>query len=86
MMLTLLLIIGTVALYYGVLLMAETYYDFRPAQTVRCPETGKPVRVQLDATLAALTALPGPPKLRVKECPLWPERRDCGQDCLPPQT
>jgi hypothetical protein len=86
MMLTLLLIIGTVALYYGVLLVAETYYDCQPTQIVRCPETGKPVRVQLDATLAALTALPGPPKLRVKQCELWPKHRDCGQDCLPPQA
>ncbi len=85
MMLTLLLLIATVALYYGVLLAAETYYDCRPAQIVRCPETGKQVRIQLDATLAALTAVPGPPTLRVKQCGMWPEHGDCGQRCIRPQ-
>jgi hypothetical protein len=83
MMPTLLLIIGAVALFYAVRLVAETYYECQPAQVVRCPRTGKPVRVQLDATLAALTALPGPPKLLVKECELWPEHQDCGQCCIP---
>jgi len=83
MMPTLLLIIAAVALFYAVRLVAETYYDCRPAQVVRCPKTGKPVRVQLDATLAALTTLPGPPKLLVKECELWPEHQDCGQCCIP---
>jgi hypothetical protein len=82
MMPTVLLIIGAVALFYALLLVAETYYDCRPAQTVRCPKTGKPVRIQLDATLAALTAVPGPPKLLVKECELWPEHQDCGQRCV----
>ena len=83
MMLTLVLIIGAVALFYGVRLVAETYYDCRPAHIVRCPRTGNPVRVQLDATLAALTALPGPPKLVVTECELWPEHQACGQRCIP---
>ena len=85
MTLTLLIMIVSVVLFYGVLLAVETFHDCRPAQTVCCPETGKYVRVQLDATLAALTAVPGPPKLRVTQCELWPERGDCGQLCIRPQ-
>ena len=86
MTLTLIIIIVSVALfYYCVRLAAETFYDGHPAQTVCCPETGKYVRVQLDATLAALTAVPGPPKLRVEQCELWPERQGCGQRCVRPQ-
>jgi hypothetical protein len=72
---------AAVALVYGVLLAAEAYHHHRPPQTVRCPETGKVVRVQLDATLAALTAVPGPPKLRVDRCELWPEHQECTQEC-----
>jgi hypothetical protein len=40
------------------------------------------VHVKLDATLAALTATPGPPKLLVAECELWPERQFCDQACV----
>jgi len=77
-----LLVVAAVAALYCILAVAEAYYLWSPPQIVRCPETGRPARVQLDATLAALTALPGPPKSLVKECDRWPERQDCDQRCL----
>jgi hypothetical protein len=79
----LLLLIAAVALLYVVLpIMADAFARHRPAQLVRCPETGETVRVQLDATLAALTAVPGPSKRRVAQCTRWPERQDCAQECV----
>ena len=77
-----LLIIGAVAFVYAVASALEAYYLWSPPQIVRCPETGQPVHVRLDATLAALTAVPGPPKLMVKECERWPEREGCDQECV----
>jgi hypothetical protein len=76
-----LIIVAGVALLYGLLLGVESFYHYRPAQIVRCPETGRPVRVQLDATIAALTVVSGPTKLLVKHCELWPEREGCEQRC-----
>lgn len=80
--LLLLVIVAVVAVVRAVALAADAYYRWTPTQIVRCPETGRPVHVKLDATLAALTAIPGPPKLLVKECALWPERQDCDQGCV----
>jgi len=77
-----LLVIAAVAVVYAVALAVEAYYRWMPTQIVRCPETGRPVHVTLDATLAALTAIPGPPKLLVKECERWPEREYCDQRCV----
>ena len=77
-----LLIIAAVAVIYAVALAAEAHYLWTPTQIVRCPETGRRVHVKLDATLAALTAIPGPPKLLVKQCELWPEREYCDQRCV----
>ena len=77
-----LLIVAAVAVVYAVALAAEAHHRWTPTQIVRCPETGRQVHVKLDATLAALTAVPGPPKLLVKDCELWPERGYCDQGCI----
>jgi hypothetical protein len=74
-------IVAAVALLYGLLVAATTFRYYRPTHTVRCPETGKPVRVHLDATIAALTAVTGPARLRVDQCELWPGRENCDQRC-----
>jgi hypothetical protein len=77
-----LFIVATVAVVYGVGRAAEAQYLWSPPQIVRCPETGKNVCVTLDATLAAMTAIAGPPKLLVTNCELWPERQFCDQACV----
>jgi hypothetical protein len=82
-LLMMLFLVATIALLFVLVpIVAETFARYRPVQIVRCPKTGTNVRVQLDATLAALTAVPGPPKLRVDRCDLWPEHQDCRQDCV----
>jgi hypothetical protein len=76
------LIGAAVGVIYAVASALEAYYLWTPAQIVRCPETGQRVHVRLDATLAALTAVPGPPKLMVTQCERWPEREGCDQECI----
>jgi hypothetical protein len=62
--------------------LARAYLDFRAKRLVSCPETGRTVAVSLDASHAALTSVTGHARLRLSDCTRWPERRDCGQECL----
>jgi Protein of unknown function (DUF1761) len=59
------------------------FHTYRDGRTVNCPETQAPVSVQFNALRAAWTGLAGPPKLRLADCTRWPERADCGQECIP---
>jgi hypothetical protein len=77
-----LLIVAGVAIVYAIARVAEAQYLWSPPLIVRCPETGQHVQVRLDATLAAMTTIPGPPKLLVTECELWPDRQFCDQACV----
>ena len=75
--------ITVLALSYVVTpVVVDVFLRFRGRRMVRCPETGLVADVALDARHAALTAVPGPPDVRVKECSLWPDREDCEQRCL----
>jgi hypothetical protein len=58
------------------------FLKYRGKRVVTCPETESPAGVEVDAGHAALTAVMGRPDLRLKECSRWPERGDCGQECL----
>lgn len=49
---------------------------------VTCPETKAPAAVDLDVAHAVFTALTGATKLRLEQCSRWPERQNCGQECL----
>jgi hypothetical protein len=73
---------GIAVLYVLVPVIVSAFLQYRGRRTVRCPETGTSAEVQIDAGHAALTAVPGPPDLLVRDCSRWPERADCGQDCL----
>ena len=61
----------------------QTYRAYSDARTVNCPETHAPVSVRFNALRAAWSSLSGPPKLRLADCTRWPERADCGQECIP---
>jgi hypothetical protein len=61
---------------------ARIYMRYRGKATVYCPETGKPVAVEIDARHAALTFAHGVPELRLTSCTRWPEREGCGQECV----
>jgi len=82
--LLLLFLVGTCLLLLLPVLWAEqTYHTYREGRTVNCPETHAPVSVRFNALRAAWSSLSGPPKLRLADCTRWPERADCGQECIP---
>ncbi len=73
----------TLALLYVLApVVTDAFRRYRSSRLLRCPETGKEAEVGIDASKAALTSAFGPPVLRVKDCSLWPERKDCEQECL----
>jgi hypothetical protein len=51
-------------------------------RVITCPETLSPEVVRVDAGHAAWTDLRGEKELRLESCSRWPEKADCGQDCI----
>ncbi|MEO8348127.1 MAG: hypothetical protein ABI610_04395 [Acidobacteriota bacterium] len=51
-------------------------------RVVTCPETSSTEVVRVDAGHAAWTELRGEKDVRLEKCSRWPERADCGQECL----
>lgn len=75
------------ALASGVLLTSAavfltSYFRFRGKRLITCPETKQPAAVDVDAWHAATTTATLATHLRLKDCTRWPERRNCGQECL----
>ena len=87
MTVTVVLVIAILALAVGFVVVRaipalRSYFDFRGKRLVTCPETHKPEAVDVAAGEAALGAFLDEPTLRLKHCSGWPERQDCGQECL----
>lgn len=76
------LLLALAAMYFVVPVVAGTFVRYRGKRVITCPETSKPAAVEVDAAYAALTAAVSHPDLRLKSCSRWPEREDCGQECL----
>ena len=62
--------------------LCRVWFKYRGDRVVTCPETHQTVGVALDVKHAAWTGLSHPPGLRLETCTRWPERQDCGQECL----
>lgn len=75
-------IVVIAVLYFALKGIAGMYLRFRGARVITCPETKKPAAVRVDAKFAVLTAPFVKSRLRLSDCSRWPERRDCGQECL----
>ncbi len=60
----------------------QTYLKFRGKRIVSCPETHRAAAVQVAAGKAAWEAIVGSDELRLSACSRWPEKQDCGQECL----
>jgi hypothetical protein len=69
-------------LYFVVPPIAGAFLKFRGKRVITCPETRKPAAVEVDAAHAGITAFLDHSDLRLKSCTRWPERKDCGQECL----
>jgi hypothetical protein len=61
---------------------ARQYLRLRGTRVVTCPETERPVGVEVDAKSAALHATLGKATFALTDCSRWPERHDCGRECL----
>jgi hypothetical protein len=77
-----LLVLAALYLGFRVVRAYRSYYEFRGPLLAICPETKKSVVIELSAGKMAIEAVVGKPHFRVKKCSRWPERRDCGQECL----
>lgn len=65
-----------------ILVSLQDYYRNRGRQTVACPDSGEPADVEVDRTFAFRTALRGVQHSQLQSCSRWPEKGDCGQECL----
>ncbi len=63
-------------------LSLQNYYKNRGRQSVTCPDTGQPADVEVDRKFAFWAALRGQEHSRLEACSRWPEKGDCGQECL----
>ncbi len=60
----------------------RTWRRARVSRQLTCPVIGAPARVTLDPWYAVRMHALGNSELRVLDCACWPERRDCGRECL----
>jgi len=74
------LVIG--AMVFGLSMAVYTYRRYRGQLLVTCPETLKPAAVRVNAMNAAKKAAIGKDQIRLQQFSRWPERPNCGQDCL----
>lgn len=63
-------------------LSLQSYFRNRGRRTVICPENHESVTVELDNKHAFSTALRGAEHDRLHSCTRWPEKGECGQECL----
>jgi hypothetical protein len=60
----------------------QSYFRNRGRKSVVCPDNRETVTVELDSKYALSTALRGQEHERLQSCSRWPEKGDCGQECL----
>ena len=79
-------LIGALLVSLGIaawlVIATRTFLRYRGKMLFTCPESGKPAAVRVAAGKAASTSLLAHPTVRLSECSRWPERKDCGQECL----
>lgn len=76
------MLVALLALAVGGIALFRTWYAWRQKRLITCPENEKPAAVRVAALRAALSAAGGHESLRLSECSRWPEKKDCGQECL----
>jgi hypothetical protein len=87
MTVTVLIALAVVALALGLFVFRaipgmRAYFAYRGKRLITCPETNKTEAVEVAAGEVAVGAFLTEPTLRLKDCSRWPERQNCGQDCL----
>lgn len=78
-----LFIVGAVVLVgLPVAFSLQSYFRNRGRRSVICPENHQPVDVEVDSKFSFWTALRGQEHERLHSCSRWPEKGECGQECL----
>ena len=78
----LILSLAAILALLAILRWAWVWFSYRGDRVVRCPETGRPAGVRVNAVKAARMSLGGAPQLRLEHCTRWPGKAGCGQECL----
>jgi hypothetical protein len=74
-------IVALTLLYFIARPLIRAFMKYRGARVITCPETEAPAGVEVNALKAAFSGF-GKPELRLKDCSRWPEKENCGQECL----
>ena len=74
--------IAATGLYFAIRWLVASFSKFSGSRQVTCPDNGKRVFVEVDATHATLTSAVGRPDIRLQDCSRWPWKQDCGQECI----
>ena len=87
MTVTILITLAVVVLALGLFVFRaipgiRAYFNLRGKRLITCPESETSEAIEVAATEAAVGAFLSEPTLRLRECSRWPERQDCGQECL----
>jgi hypothetical protein len=75
-------VFALVSLYFLARVIVPEFRKYRGKRLITCPESKATAAVEVDAVHAAVTSGLSQPVLQLKACTRWPERRDCGQECL----
>lgn len=54
---------------------------YRHKQIIKCPESGQPAQILVEA-LPSATSRPRKKPLSIRNCSLWPAKKDCTQSCI----
>lgn len=82
LILALIVVLAVGAVVFGLTVALRTYLKYRGQRVITCPETHQAAAVHVDANNAARKALFGKSYVRLDQCSRWPERQNCGQECL----
>lgn len=70
-------ILAVVVFVAASLILARRYSAYRAARLVECPDNKQVAAVGLSAGAATFRG-----QLRLAQCSRWPEKQDCGRECL----
>lgn len=76
----LVLVIG--AITFDLARVFQIYVRYRGQRVVTCTEMHQPAAVHVDALKAARVSMAGKQWIRLDQCSRWPEKWNCGQECL----
>src|SRR6266540_577287 len=75
------LLAAVLAMYLGIAI--RTWTRLRGRRVVGCPESRRPAGVTVDLGHAIMSAVWERADVRIAGCSRWPERKGCGETCVP---